>query len=102
MILQRDDGFLLKENRIGRAAGGLSPGARAAGRGRGVPQDRAIQRHRLGLRLGALAHDSVSTTIRAARSTSARVTSRWVTARSRRGPYGASRTPAWASRAAAS
>src|SRR5213594_3314570 len=33
----------------------------------------------------------------AARSTSSRPTSRWVTARNRRGPNGTSSTPAWAS-----
>src|SRR6266571_2008046 len=98
MLLQGDDRFLLKEDRIERAAGGTASGARGPRRGRRIPQDRPIQRHRLGFRLDPVAHASVSKMMPAARSTSARVTSRWVTARSRRGPNGTNRTPACVSR----
>src|SRR5213592_1421916 len=92
MLLQRDHRFLLEENRIRRAAGGFSAGTRGARCGRRVPQNRPIHRHRLLFGFGPR-DASVSRTTRAARSTS-----RCVTTRSRRGPHGASRTPACASR----
>src|SRR3989454_6106591 len=98
MLLQRDDGFLLEENRIGRPA---SPRRTRSGQRR-IPQDRPVHRHRLKLRRrtirGRGGHRSVSRMIPAARSTSARLTSRCVTARSRRTPNGTTRTPASASR----
>src|SRR6266576_563948 len=85
MLLQGDDRFLLEKDRIRRPAGGLAGiGGPTSPGDRRIPQDRSLEGHRQ--RLGRGAHASVSTTMRAARSTSDRPTSRCVTARSRCGP----------------